>query len=433
MLRPHILVLIAHDLGRHLGCYGRGVTTPAIDRLANQGALLERAFAAAPQCSPSRAALNSGLWPHRTGMLGLAHLGWSMRPEVPKLPELLAAAGYRTALVGLEHEGVGCMSDHGYQEIVEAGSNRAEEVAARAVEFIRDSVHPQGRRAFASIGFEECHRPFPESRGGVPRLRPPPAHLPDLPEVRRDLAGLDESARRLDAGVGRVLAELDRRNLDAETLVVFTTDHGIAFPRAKGTLLESGLETALIMRLPGVVRAGLTSDALVGNVDVLPTLCELAGAAVPAGIDGRGFLPVARGQARGHRERLFAEMTWHDAYAPQRAVRTGRHKLIRRFGPEGPAYVPLDVYASPSGRAVRSQRGPDPNSAPREELYDLAADPAETENLAADPAHASLVEGLRTEMERWMAQSGDPLLVGPVPGRESPEWAQLRASQSGDL
>lgn len=435
MTTPNILLLISHDTGRYLGCYGKEVATPAINRIASEGVRFDNYYCPAPQCSPSRGSIMTGLYPQNHGMIGLSHLGFSINPAVTTLPMSLAENGYETALIGFSHETIGedggtrttSGAKLGYETVLPVPGDRAGDVATRTVAFLQDRAREDAvekRPFFASVGFFETHREFDEYG---PLADPaddivPPSYLPDTPGVREELALLHGSAKALDAGIERIVGELDRLGLSEDTLVIYTTDHGIAFPRAKGTLLDAGLETALMMRQPGTLRAGQVVHEMLCNVDLMPTLLEVAGAEGPEAQDGVSFLPLLREQqAAPPRDHFFAELSWHDQYHPMRAVRTNHFKYIRNFE-DGPAvYLPLDIHLSLSGIDVRDQYY-EPNVP--EELYDLRKDPLEQHNLAGDIRYKETLETLRRQVDRWMKETDDRLLQGRIPGMAAPEWQE---------
>jgi arylsulfatase A-like enzyme len=226
------------------------------------------------------------------------------------------------------------------------------------------------------------------------------------------MAAFKASARSLDHGVGGVLNALMDSGLDDRTLVVCTTDHGLALPGLKAGLLDGGIGVMLIVRGPGGFTGGKVIDALVSQIDLYPTFCELAGVDVPEFVQGRSLLSLVRGETGAVRDEVFAEITYHAAYEPQRAVRTDRYKLIRRFdsfdGPvlpntdEGPTKDAL-VELGWAGWATEEER-----------LHDVLLDPGEGRNLIADPAYAGVARDLRKRLSRWMEETGDPLLHGPV-------------------
>jgi N-sulfoglucosamine sulfohydrolase len=416
-LPPNIAYLHSHDTGRHVQPYGHQVPTPNIQRLADQGLLFRQAFSAAPVCSGSRAALLTGEYSHTNGMLGLAHRGYRLADYDHHLVHTLHAAGYTSTLLGEQHLSSD-PADIGYDRIVEIDSSRADRVAPATAALLREGLCEP---FFLSVGFFETHRDYFEPTSVRDALYSlPPANLPDTPQTRRDIAAYKASARSLDQGVGAVLNALDEADLADRTLVILTTDHGLAFPGAKATLTDRGLGVLLIMRGPGGFHGGRVSDALVSQIDLFPTVCELAAIERPGWIRGRSLLPLMRREAEEINDAVFAEITFHAAYEPQRAVRTRRYKYIRRFenGHEGPVLANVDD--SPSKDCLLAHGYAD--LAPAEEaLYDLVFDPNEAANLASDPAHAGMLAELRERLERWMEDTEDPLLSGPVEPQEGVE------------
>ncbi len=410
MDRPNLVYLHSHDTGRHVQPYGHQIPTPNIQRLAEQGLLFRQAFCAAPTCSGSRACLLTGQWAHVNGMTGLAHRGWRLRDPGRHVVHPLHEAGYWSALIGEQHLSVD-PAVLGYDHIVDVTTTRAHAIAPAA----RGLLHSRPPQPFfLSIGFFETHRRFFEPSSARDALyAAPPAPLPDTPETRADMASFKASARSLDGGVGAVLHALDELRLADDTLVVLTTDHGLPFPGAKATLTDRGLGVLLIMRGPGGFSGGRVADALVSQVDLYPTLCELAGAPLPGGLAGRSLLPLAREDTPEVRDELFAELTYHAAYDPQRAIRTKRHKLVRRFG-ERLEPVLANVDDSPS-KDVLVAAGWGRRPRPREELHDLLLDPGELRNLAHDPELRAVREDLERRLRAWMVATDDPLLDGPVP------------------
>jgi len=405
-LRPTIVYLHSHDTGRHIQPYGHQVPTPNIQRLADQGLLFRQAFSAAPVCSGSRAALLTGEYSHTNGMLGLAHRGYRLADYDHHLVHTLRDAGYTSTLIGEQHVAADPL-DIGYDQIIDLRSHQASEVAPAAAKAIREAGGP----SFLSVGFFETHRDFFEPTSVRDALYSlPPANLPDTPATRRDMAAYKASARALDQGVGTVLDAIE----DENTLVIFTTDHGLAFPGAKATLTDRGIGVLLIVRGPGGFTGGRVSDALVSQVDVFPTVCDLLGLETPEWVRGRSLLPLARKDADEVNDAVFAEITFHAAYEPQRAVRTKRYKYIRRY--EKPVLANIDD--SPSKDYLLAH-GLAERNAPSEALYDLVFDPNEAHNLVEE--EPEIAAELRARLQAWMEETDDPLLDGPVapaPGTE---------------
>jgi arylsulfatase A-like enzyme len=265
---------------------------------------------------------------------------------------------------------------------------------------------------FLSVGFFETHRPFPEPGDG-PHYCKPPATLPDTPEIRLDMAGFHAAARELDRGVGIVLGALEQHGLAENTLVIATNDHGMAFPGMKCTLTDHGIGVALIMRGPGGFGGGQICDALVSQIDLFPTVCDLVGVARPAWLQGQSLLPLLNNPSGRVNDAIFAEVTYHAAYEPQRAARTRRWKYIRRFADRRLPVLP-NVDESPS-KEVWLAHGWGEQELDSEQLYDLIFDPNEANNRAGDPGLRAVLDDMRGRLDDWMQRTHDALLHGPVP------------------
>jgi N-sulfoglucosamine sulfohydrolase len=406
---PNILYLHSHDTGRYVQPYGEQVPMPNVQGLADQGVLFRRAFCAAPTCSASRACLLTGQYGQSNGMLGLAHRGWSLRDYRHHIVNVLREVGYTSTLIGEQH-----ISKEpeviGYDEVMKIPTTHVDTVAPLAMEVLR---RPRDRPLFVSVGFFETHREFlgPGSLRDV-HYSKPPNNLPDSPEVRADMAAFKASARSLDHGVGMVLNQLDASGLSENTLIIFTTDHGMPFPGAKATLYDRGLGVTLILRGPPPFDGGRVIDGLVSHIDVYPTVCEYLGIERPPFLQGVSLLPLLRGEVPEAREEIFAGSTWHAAYEPQRAVRTARHKYIRRWG-ERRTPVLANTDDGPS-KELLIAGGWAEREIDKEQLYDLLFDPNEAHNLIDDPGYAAVAGDLRARLERWMRDTEDPLLAGHV-------------------
>jgi arylsulfatase A-like enzyme len=406
----NVLYLHSHDTGRYVQPYGHAIPTPNIQWLADQGVMFRNAFCAAPSCSGSRAALLTGEYCHTNGMMGLAHRGFSLYDYNHQLVRVLMAAGYHSELIGEQH--ISADPDTlGYDVVHKIGDTHVSSVAPAAIEALSGGI-PEP--FFMSVGFFETHRSFfaPSSvRDRVYSL--PPPFLPDTPEIREDVAAYKASARSLDHGVGAVLGALQETGLDANTLVICTTDHGLAFPTAKASLLDRGIGVMLILRGPGFT-GGRALDELVSQIDLFPTICELAGIDPPPWLVGRSLVPLATGtEEAGLRSEIFSELTYHAAYEPQRAIRTDRYKYIRRFD-DYPYPVLPNCDDGPSKDAYLA-RGWDTRRVSREALHDLFFNPGEGRNLIDHPEYAGVLADLRTRLSRWMEETSDPLLSGSVP------------------
>ncbi|MEB8340743.1 sulfatase family protein [Streptomyces endophyticus] len=436
--RPNVLLIHCHDLGRHLSCYGaKTVNSPRLDRLSALGVTAERMFASAPQCSPSRASLFTGRWPHSNGVMGLTHadFAWDLHEGERHLATRLRDVGYRTELIGVHHESR-VKEDHliaedlGFDSVRTGGA--APEVAERtnaALDRLADSEGP----FYLQVGFHEPHRiPGRQDPPGIQgfigdHMDPddslgvdvPPYLRPDA-SAREEIAELQGAIRYMDAGVGQILDRLDALDLTDDTLTIFTTDHGLALPRAKCSLYDPGLEVAFIAHWPGGGwTGGRRLTDLLGNVDVVPTLLEALGIEVDGApqshIQGRSFLGLLDGEAgAGGRTEIFGEMTYHDYYDPRRCVRTDRYKLIANFS-SAPGF--MDPSQSWQHRCTAVDEGiGHEDYHPAVELYDLHADPVELDNLADRPELAAVRAQLLARLTAWMQEGGDPLLHGAVAG-----------------
>jgi arylsulfatase A-like enzyme len=413
---PNIIYLHSHDTGRYVQPYGYPVPTPNIQLLADQGVLFRQAFCAVPTCSGSRACLLTGQYGHNNGMLGLAHRGFSLNDYSQHIVHTLHDAGYWTGLIGEQH--ISKRPDViGYDHVVKIDKHHVEDVAPVALDLI---ANPPSSPFFLSVGFFETHREFFEPTSAQDALYSrPPENLPDLPETRRDIAAFKASARSLDQGVGTVLDALNSSGITDHTLVIFTTDHGLAFPGAKATLYDRGLGVLYILRGPGGFTGGRVVEAMVSHLDIYPTVCDLIDAPRPPWLQGESLLPLMRREVDRVRDVLFAEATFHAAYEPQRAVRTTRWKYIRRFdGRERPVLPNTDDSLS---KDVLLRYGWGEHKVDEEQLFDLMFDPNEAANLAYDPAHAATLEEMRAHLRRWMEETDDPLLDGPVTAPEGVE------------
>jgi arylsulfatase A-like enzyme len=422
-VQPNVVLVHWHDVGTHLGTYGHPtVASPRVDALAEEGVRFDRAFCSAPLCSPARGSLFTGRYPHSNGLMGLAHLGWEYHPDERTMPMVLRDAGYRTSLIGLQHESSDPTS-LGFDEVTQIGGSEqyCDPVADLAGRYLRAQA---GAREpfFLTVGFFEAHRPYPAGRyeHAEPSGLEVPGFLPDNEHTRADLAGFAGSITAADAATGRVLDALADAGLADDTLVLFTTDHGIAFPRAKSTLYDPGLHVALVMRPPGSWRLpARPCPELVSHVDVLPTLCELLDVPVPDGVQGHSFAPWLRGEEHDFPDAVFGEKNFHDVgqYDPTRCVRTAEHKYIRSYERRPVLLLPGDIAGGETSEGLGDDHL---RPRPPEELYDLRDDPLEQRNLAEDPDHAGLRVQLAERLDAWQRETDDPLLGGPL-GR--PAWA----------
>ena len=429
MNRPNILIIISHDLGQHLNCYGvPSVASPNIDALAADGVLFQNAFCAAPQCSPSRSSLYTGRYPHSNGVMGLTHHlhGWDLHPAERHLAALLRDAGYDTALIGMQHE-TRRPKEMGYNLIDLASPCRHGPVEQKTLAYL-ESRRNLARPFFAQVGIWEPHRPFdvggipPDSQKGV--VLPP--FIKNEPGARHDFAAYQGAIKTIDAVVGRILRKLEDIAKEHNTLVLFTTDHGIPFPLAKSSLYDPGLRIAQIMRWPDRKwTGGRRLQPMTSNIDVLPTLLQALHLPIPSNVQGRGFCALLDRRPYNPRADIFAEMTYHDYYDPMRCIRTQQHKLIVFFS-FAHFYMNISQQYRPLSEDA-SKRGYPNTHHPTAELYDLRAEPWEENNVLHEPAYADVARELLTRLYAWMNETRDPLLTGVPPSPFHHEALRLLA------
>ncbi|MFB6136345.1 MAG: sulfatase [Halobacteriaceae archaeon] len=416
--RPNVVQISCHDVGQHLGCYGVDTArTPNVDRVAEEGVRFENSFCVAPQCSPSRASIATGRYPHCNGVMGLAHanFAWDLNDDETHVAERLSAAGYHAALSGFQHE---TRSPADVFDEVVALPDDCEPVAEATAAHLRERADEE-EPFYLQVGFVEPHRK-PGTPGGFGRMPEDltaeatvPEYLVDDPDAREEFVAFEGAVHRVDAAIGEVLDALDATGQADDTLVVVTTDHGIPFPRAKCSPYDPGIETALLLRWPGELPAGEVCESTVRTVDHLPTLFDLAGLDVPENVQGESLAAEVRSGETVERP-VYGEMTYHDYCDPRRFVRADGYKCVVNFTN---AYFFMDPTQTWRPRTVTSDP-PEPALAYHDavELYDLEADPGETENLARDPDHAGVREDLLSALREWMEATDDPLLDGiPTP------------------
>ncbi len=417
----NVIYLNTHDLGRVIEPYGYPVPTPNLMRLAKEGTLFRKAFSAAPTCSPSRSALLTGMAAHSAGMTGLAHRGFSLTDQGRNahLARALRDHGYETVLGGVQHEVArGEEQTIGYQRILTASPDEDQDIgiAKSAAEYIRAS---DGKPFFLALGLHNTHREFPELDDSIdPDYLMPLFPMYDDPATREDMARFILSARIVDECVGIVLDAIEEAGVADKTIVLFTTDHGVAFPHCKSTLYDTGIGVATILRFPGNPMAGKVTDALVSQLDLYPTLCDLTGMAKPDWLQGHSLLPLLFGKVERVREAIFAEVSYHAAYEPLRCVRTDRHKLIRVYDNGLDTIVAGNIDDGPS-KTFMVDAGLLQEKREREMLFDLYLDPVERVNRIGDARYQDVYEELSRLLDAWMAETDDPLLPdGRVPKPE---------------
>jgi N-sulfoglucosamine sulfohydrolase len=427
--RRNVVLLIADDLGLQVGCYGDAkARTPNIDALARSGVRFSHAFATVSSCSPSRAALFTGLHTHASGQYGLAHAehNFHTRAGVRSLPALLRPAGYYTGIIGKVH--VLPLALYPF-DIFAPGGRDVLAMSRAARKFFADS---RGRPFFLVMGYADPHRAAKgfaneKSYPGVKeeRFGPEdvtlPYYLPDQPDARRDWADYYRSINRLDQGVGMLMKELREAGLERDTLVIFLSDNGPPFPGAKTTLYDAGTHLPLIVSAPTLRRRGLVNRAMVSWVDIAPTILDWCGVPAPARMHGRSFLPILAEESPRGWDQVFGSHQFHEVtmYYPMRSVRTRTHRYVLNLAHRLEYPFAADLYASPTWQGVlrRHDRTIGRRTLaqflerPREELYDLTKDPNELKNVAGEASYAAVLAELRKRVRDMQERTGDPWVI----------------------
>ena len=416
---PNIVWITWHDAGRWFGCYGQPhVRTPNVDRLAAEGCRFANLFSASAICSPSRAAIMTGRFCQDNGVMFLTNTANNNRfhPTERHLARRLKEDhGYRTALFGVQHE---CAHEH-VSEII-APDERFDTdpwpqapVTAENVEGWLARNGRDGGPFYLQIGTLEAHMNrfysgepssvYPQVADDEGGLAVPP-YLKDTPPARAAVANLQGLLHRGDEMIGRVLAALDAAGRADDTMVVMCVDHGPGLPHAKATCRDQGTGVACVARLPGVIPAGSTLDALAAQVDILPTLLPLAGLRTPENVQGRCLADHVLGKRSDElNEAVFSHMVEN-----VRSIRTRTHRLIRNLRPpsRGGGHRCPSVELAPEVR-VYDER-------PRLELYDVREDPYEFRNLIDEPALADVRSDLDGRLWDFLLDHNDFVVNEPV-------------------
>ncbi|MEX0300525.1 MAG: sulfatase [Kordiimonas sp.] len=466
----NIILMISDDHSPDLGVYGNNVIkTPALDSLANDGVRFTNAFATTASCSASRSVILTGMQNHRTGQYGHNHdfhrfESWK---NLKSLPVLLQEAGYRTGIAGKYH--VGPREAYNFETWMPRHYRNPTQMA----EGVRDFVTSEDERPFfLYFATDDPHRGErlreDGTRAGLDDIDTPddfgnkaegalkdvkvtyspdevivPGFLPDTPMTRIELAQYYTAVSRMDHGFGRLLEMLKENGKYDDTLIIYMSDHGIAFPGAKTTTYDSGLRSPLIVKHPDSAKRGIVNDALISWVDITPTILDFAGVPEPEydlqiglapvrqqmvdthmthGLHGRSFLPILDQEHPLGWDEIYASHTFHEIqmYYPMRVVRGRQYKLIWNMA-HGLTYpAAADLWESPTWQRIYRQ-GEDTMYGPRTvkdymhrpefELYDIQKDPFEGNNLAADPAYAAVLEAHIAKIREFQRTTQDPWLL----------------------
>ncbi|MEM9479679.1 MAG: sulfatase [Verrucomicrobiota bacterium] len=469
---PNIVLIIADDLAwDDLGCQGNAqIKTPHIDKLAREGMRFVNAFNTASSCSPSRASIITGRYPHNTDA---EQLHWPVPAEQVTFVERLREAGYWTGAAGKWHLGdamrerfdvVRETDTSGFQlpageagkagKFVETLEGEARSGCAEWVPMLQ--ARPKDKPFFLWFAALDPHRPY--DKGIIPDPTKPadvrlaPYH-PDTPEVREEYALYYDEIIRLDKYVGRVMDELAKQKIADNTLVLFMSDNGRPFPRDKTTLYDSGIRTPFIARWPKGIKPGQVTDSLVSTVDLAPTFLELGGGTALDLAEGKSFAPVLGDSKATIRQFAYAEKNWHDYEDHTRGITDGRFKYIRHHFHDLPMTPSADAVRgvtyqamlklSESDKAMPAQEILWKTPRVKEEFFDTRLDPHELNNLAGKEEFAEKVATMRTKLDAWMKETGDKVpelrtadeftrdTGVPTDARVRPRWSKAKMVEAG--
>lgn len=475
----NIIFFITDDESPTLGCYGDPVAaSPNADALAADGTMFLNAFATTASCSASRSVVLSGLHNHKNGQFGHQHHyhKFASFHDVASLalPRVLANVGYRTARSGKYH--VAPEEVYHFEKTLPGNGRNAVQMAEKAKAFITD---PDPRPFFLYFATTDPHRGGgidkasqldlkPDlfgnrpSKGSHPDVNevffdpakvPVPPFLTDNAETREELAHYYQSCARIDQGLGRLIKILKEADLYDKTMIVFTSDHGMAFSGGKTTVYEPGLRVPFIVRNPYEQNRGIRSTALISHIDITPSLLDFGGGldtkmngpkdwidpkkfwkGKPAasenrngGMDfrsyhGKSWIPVLGQPDANHWDTVFASHTFHEIqmYYPMRVVRDKKYKLIWNIASGLPYPFASDLWIASSWQSQfkKGLAAPYGNKTvgdyinrPAFELYDIAGDPNETRNLANDPGYAEVLANYKAKLKQHQREMEDPWLM----------------------
>lgn len=477
----NVLFIITDDESPTLGCYGDPIAkTPAIDAVARDGVIFRNAFATTASCSASRSVVMSGLHNHRNGQYGHQHHfhKFSSFHNVVRLalPRVMARAGYRTGHIGKYH--VAPETVYQFETNLRGNGRNAVQMAEASREFLTN--REDDRPFFLYFATSDPHRGGGKDQTSRLKLKPDlfgnkpndqshpdvnevfydptevviPAFLPDTAETREELAQYYQSCSRIDQGVGRLVKILKEADLYDKTLIIFTSDHGMAFAGGKTTVYEGGLKVPMVVRDPYQTKRGIESNALISHIDITPTILDFGNGldqktnAPKNPIDadkfwkergealkenrnghkkfnsyhGKSWLHCLSKPEEPHHETIFASHTFHEIqmYYPMRVVRDQQYKLIWNIAYPLPYPFASDLWAASSWQAQWAL-GKDANygnktvgqyvQRPQFELFDIASDPDETTNLAESPGHLDILNKYKKKMKQMQKEMEDPWIM----------------------
>lgn len=430
--KPNILLIVSEDNGPLLSCYGDTVIkTPNLDKIAEEGILFNNAYVTQAVCSPSRSSIFTGLYPHQSGHLGLATHGYHLVGEIRNLYQIMKGEGYRTGMIGKLH--VNPESDFPIDYHPLKGSNFEKKGLIRYSEFAESFINESEDPFFLMVNFPDAHFPFQDTVENRPKGTVSSEEITVFPymgfendRIRQFTANIYNCILRLDECVGELMKKLEDSGKEENTLVVYLGDHGCQMSRAKIWVYEASTKIPFLVKWPGIIQGGITSDELISTIDIIPTICDILGLEVPERVTGKSLLPLFKDPELSFREDLFVERNC-DAkqfHFPQRAIRDRRYKLIYTLlaDRQDPAVILYTCNnADPIFRGTPTleelQAAPDSIikvyqtwlNPPVLQLYDLQNDPWEFNDLAEKPEYEEIKFRLYEKLKKWQEDTDDPL------------------------
>lgn len=424
----NLIYIHTHDSGKIFSVYGYDVPSNNLKKFSNDSITFNNMYCVNPTCSPSRASLLTGMYPHQNGMLGLAQRGFSLNNINQHLCQFLKKNNYHTVLSGVQHEvgfylNVEDSNGLGYDEVITddiAGYNKSDlflwdkKNAHNVCEWLRKYDNKK-QNFFISFGMNCTHRPFPENIDDSinENYVKPCAPIYNNKENRSDYAKYLTAAKYADECFGMVIDSLKKSKHYDDTIVIFTTDHGIAMPFHKCTLSDKGIGVSMLMRVPTSIKRGVSTDILLSQIDIFPTLCDLMHLEKPTYLEGKSFAKLFTEGIEDSDSEIFAEINFHTSYEPVRAIRTSRYKYIKYYD----EYLNIN-YSNIDTSSVKNfymNHGLRQFKKEKEALYDLYYDPDEQNNLIDDENYTEIINDLKKRLVCFQIKTKDPLLNGKIP------------------
>ncbi len=470
--KPNVILFVTDDQSPVAGCYGNSVIqTPHLDALAKEGTMFTQAFATTASCSASRSVILSGLHNHFNGQYGHTHHFHKFESfpamRAFALPQLMSQAGYRTVQIGKLH--VAPESVFHFDQYLRGNTRNAHQMAEVCKPVFEEKTDKPFFLYFATSdphrgggidkSFPGKHKPdlfgnLPnkEEHVGIkevfydPEKVIVPGFLPDTPESRAEIAHYYQSCSRIDQGLGHLIQLLKDSEKWDNTVIIFTADHGMAFPGAKTTVYEAGLRVPFVVRDPRAKKTGVTNEAMLSHADITPTILDIAGALnkkktapaqplsfekvgvgensgkAPKRYHGRSWLPILGEMNPKGWDEISASHTFHEIqmYYPMRVIRDRKYKLIWNIAYRQPYPFASDLWVAATWQAQWA-KGKDADYGgrtvdsyihrPQFEFFDIASDPNESRNLADDPAHAEALAKYKDRLKAEQKRTGDPWVM----------------------